>query len=177
MLKTIRVPIEVDITYTNKTWYSKRPRKIDNHYVMGFFQRNPVGKGVAKILTLENNNPETIHELISKNVAAGSILFTEENLLPESLVDLYEIYELTASDGHANGDLHVNNVKNMWRDLKRNIKREHVSVSKKHLQGYCDEVAWRINTSHLSPQERFEDLLSNVGNGNHVTYKELTDKK
>lgn len=167
-----KVPIEVDITYTNQSWSTGHKRKdTSKHYVIGFYQRDKTGTAIIK--TIPDNNPETIIKAIYENVAKGSIIYSEENLLPEDLVDDYDIYELMPSDGHANGDLHINNVKNMWKDLKRCIKREHVQVSKKHLQSYCNEVAWRINHRHLSPSEKFNALFGAMARAGKCTFQDL----
>lgn len=159
----VRVPIEVDITYVNKTWYTtkKKVTKDEKHYVIGFFQR----EGKCIIEALPDNNPETIEKSILDNVQKGAMIFCEENIVPYTLDDDYEIYELKSSEGErVSGDIHVNNVKNMWKDLKRVIKRTHIQVSKKHLQLYCSEVAWRVNTRHLSDSERFELALNQLAN-------------
>lgn len=162
----VRVPIEVDITYTNKTWFSLK-KKISNekHYVIGFYQRGIKGQvnGIAIIKALPDNKSETIEKVVLENISKGCMLYAHENILPASLKNVYEISELKVSEGQfTNGDIHINNVNNMWRDLKRLIKREHIHVSKKHLQLYCSEVAWRINHSHLNTQGRFEALMSNL---------------
>ncbi len=155
----VRVPIEVDVTQVNKTWFTHK-KKVDNskHYVIGFFQRVKE-RAIIKVLT--DNNPETIEQAIFENAAKGCILYAEANVLPESLKEQYEIHELPEGS-RVNGDVHINNVNNMWRDLKRQLKRTHVSVSQKHLHGYCNEVTWRINHKHLTPMEKFNLLLSNT---------------
>ena len=169
----IKVPIEVDVTQVNKTWFTGK-KKLDNtkHYVIGFFQRE--AKSGARIMSLVNNKPETIKNMILEVVGTGAMIYCEENILPIELNEVYEIHELKPEDGHVRGDVHINNVKNMWRDLKRVIKRTHIQVSQKHIQLYCNEVAWRINHLHLTPHEKFDLLLSNCavkdGKG---TYKNL----
>lgn len=177
MSELIRVPIEIDVTYVNKHWPSKRAQPKEKHYVLGMFQRGfGEAKSIAIIKALEDNKAFTIADCISENIAGGATLYVEENILPSFLQEFYDIHELKESDGHSKGDLHVNNVKNMWRDLKRQIKREHVSVSKEHLQGYCDEVSWRLNNNHLSSMEKF-DLLIKAASNKRVTYKDLIKKK
>lgn len=158
-MPTIKTSVEVDVTYVNKTWFSLRPNKGGNvkHYVIGFFQREP-GKAIIK--ALPDNKPETITQAVFESVAKGAILYSQENILPSSLNEFYEM-RVFEEGKHINGDIHVNNVNNMWRDLKRQLKRVHVQVSQKHLQGYCNEVAWRINNRHLTPMEKFNLLLSN----------------
>lgn len=169
----IRVPIEVDITYVNKTWYSYHTKKDEKHYVIGIYQR----QGQAIIKALPDNKPETIHAIMLECVEKGCMVYVEEGLLPESLKPFYEITELKTSKGqYVNGDIHVNHVKNMWKDLKRVIKRTHIHVSQKHLQLYCHEVTWRVNTRDLSAMEKFNLALSNcaIPRGK-TTFKQLTE--
>ena len=170
-MATIKVPIEVDITFVNKHWVSKRKQNNEKHYVIAFFQRG--GNGRAKICALDDNNPETIFRAIDDNVKQGCTLYVEEGLLPDSVKNIFNVQELKEADGHSNGDLHVNNIKSLWRDLKRQIKREHVYVSKEHLQGYCNEVAWRRNHNHLSSAEKFSLLIGNIHSTPKLTYKKL----
>ncbi len=155
----IKVPIEVDITCVNKTWFTlkKSNKKVEPQNVIGIFQR----EGSAIIHALKDSRAETITEAVLQFVAKGCTLYVEHNVIPIDLAEFYTIVEL--KDGrHANGDVHVNNVKNLWKDLKRTIRQTHLHVSNKHLQLYCDEVMWRANHRHLSPSEQFEAILSNI---------------
>lgn len=168
--KFVRVPIEIDITCVNKTWFSLKTKKNVSYYVIGLYQRH----GQAIVEPLEDNNPETIAEAIFKYAEKGSIVYAEEKLLPASVREFYEIYEL--KDGErSNGDIHVNNVKSIWKSLKRVIKQTHIHVSKKHLSLYCGEVVWRVNNRHLSPSDKFNLVLASaaVGIGKKSTYKNL----
>lgn len=166
-----KVPIEVDITYVNKTWISnKRVKMLDSekHYVIGIYQRG----GEAVITALKDNEPETIHKAIISNVSAGAELFAEQGLLPESLDDLYDIFEYPKGK-HADGEVHANTVKSLWRDLKRDIKRTHVHVSQQYLNAYCASIAWNFNNKHLSHWERFEKLLALSVRTEHRTQENL----
>lgn len=166
----VRMPIEVDVTYVNKTWFTLRKKSSNaKHYVIGFFQR----EGKAIIKTLINNDPITIKKAILENVSPGSILYAEENILPESLKTVYEVYEM--GEAQTDKGVHIAHVKNMWKDLKRNLKQVHIQVSKKHLQLYCSEVEWRINHRHLSSMEKFNLVLSNVSFVGHRPYKKLIE--
>lgn len=175
----VRVPIEVDVTYVNKAWYSprKKANPKENHYVIGFYQR-PISNVTCQaiIKAIPNNNPETIESIVLETITKGATLYANEKILPISLSEFYDIHDLKVSEREfMRGNIHINNVNNMWASLKRLIKREHVQVSQKHLQLYCSEVAWRINKAHLTPKERFEDLFSGMEAGSkHKTFKELT---
>lgn len=158
MSTIVRVPIEVDVTYTNQKWYShKQKKKDEKHYILGVYQRN--GKAIIKVL--ENNQPETIHNAVLECAQQGCILFSEAGILPQTLHPLYEINELQPSDHHVRGEIHINNVKNMWGALKRLIKRTHIHVSREYLELYCSQVVWDVNTRHMSPFEKFDLAISN----------------
>jgi len=147
-------PIEVDVTQVNKTWFANRNIGKLKHYVVGIFQR----EGKAIIVAIPNNEPKTVADVILKHISKGCTIYCESDVIPPSIRDYYKIHEL--GDGaRSSGDVHINNVNNMWKDLKRQLKRTHVSVSQKHIQLYCAEVAWRINNRHLTPMEKFNKML------------------
>lgn len=76
---------------------------------------------------------------------------------------------------YVNGKAHTNNIENFWGNLKRAIIGVYRVVSKKHLQYYVNEFAFRRNTFKVNPTERFFHLISNVS-GYVLTYKQLTAK-
>lgn len=169
---TVRVPIEVDITYVNKTWYTFR-KKVSNkkHYVIGFYQRE-IGNNPCQCLirVLDDNSSDNITDAFLKSVPQGSIVYCEQGLLPEPLKSMYDISEFKVPGK----EIHVNHVKNLWKDLKRQIKEVHVQVSKKHLELYCGEVVWRTNHRHLSAEEKFNLFLKMSVDVPKRTYKNLT---
>lgn len=176
-LKNIVAPIEVDVTQINKTWYSGHKRKHPSpQYVIAFYQRIKQSDN-CRVKKLPDNKPETIEKFVRETISAPATIYCEQGILPLALKKDYTVEELNAVGGeHVRGDIHINNVKNVWKDLKRNIKREYISVSNEHLQGYCDEVSWHINNRNLSPGERFAKMIGATANGEHMTYRELTSR-
>jgi hypothetical protein len=63
-----------------------------------------------------------------------------------------------------NGIHHTNRIEGFWSHLKRGISSTHVSVSRKHLQRYVDEFAFRYNNRH-EPAEMFRWMLAQVSKG------------
>lgn len=55
---------------------------------------------------------------------------------------------------------HTNSIEGFWSQLKRGIIGVYHLVSKKHLDLYCDEFAYRYNTRNLADGERFSQFLS-----------------
>lgn len=58
---------------------------------------------------------------------------------------------------------HTNTIEGFWSHLKRGISSTHVSVSKKHLQRYVDEFAFRYNNRDASA-DMFKRLLAQIVN-------------
>lgn len=59
---------------------------------------------------------------------------------------------------YVSGDCHTNTIEGFWSLTKRGIGGVYHSVSKKHLQDYLSEYAWRYNRRHDSTS-LFETLL------------------
>lgn len=176
-LKAMTAPIEVDVTQVNKTWFTlKKKNDYTPQYVIGFYQRLKESDNVI-IKKLPDNKPETIDRFIRQSIAPGCTIYCELGILPASIEGDYIVNELDAKEGeHVRGEIHINNLKNVWRDLKRNIKREYISVSPQHLQGYCNEVAWKINNRGLSDSERFCLGIKLAVGSRHMSYQELTSR-
>lgn len=67
---------------------------------------------------------------------------------------------------------HTNSIEGFWSHLKRGIKGIYHLVSRKHLQKYCNEFAFRYNTRSLSDIERFTYFLPSLSK--RLGYWELT---
>lgn len=171
-LVEVRVPIEIDVTYVNKAWFTmKKPVRI-NHYVIGFCQRG-IGNVPPRVVikVLEDNSPKEIKRICLKYVQESAFVYCEENVLPQIVKELFDVHEFKIND--VNKEVHVSNVKNAWKDLKRNLKTVHISVSKKYLQAYCDEVSWKINNAHLSHEERFNLLIKGAIENGKTTQQDF----
>lgn len=56
---------------------------------------------------------------------------------------------------YVRGEAHTNTIEGFWSHLKAGLGAIYIQVSKKHLQKYCDEFAYRYNSRHLKDFERF----------------------
>jgi transposase-like protein len=59
---------------------------------------------------------------------------------------------------YVDGDVHTQAIEGFWVARKNGIRGSYHSVSKKHLQGYLNEYAWRYNHSD-NPAAMFRLLL------------------
>src|SRR5690348_13463252 len=97
----VRVPIEVDVTYVNKTWFTmkKKANPRIKHFVIGFYRR-PIANVtcVAIVKVIPDNLPETIESAVKETVIPGATLYAHEGILPKALNGLYDIQELKVSE-------------------------------------------------------------------------------
>ena len=73
---------------------------------------------------------------------------------------------------YVNERVSTNGLENVWSNFKRMIDGTYHRVSKKHLQTYVDEFAFRFNTRNYEEQERFDLMLGSMIN-KRLTYREL----
>lgn len=128
------------------------------------------GNLIAKIV--DKVNIETVHPLILKAVKDSANVYTDEWMGYKSLQRIYD-HSFVKHNAHeyVNGRVHTNTIEGFWSLLKRGIFGIYHFTSKKHLQKYVDEFAFRYNQRHQSTQVRFNEMLSNTEN--RLTYKEL----
>jgi transposase-like protein len=70
------------------------------------------------------------------------------------------------------GDVHTNNVENVWSLLKRGVVGTYHKLSVKHLDAYLDELEHRFNNRHN--KYLFRDTLLKLVKAEKLPYSELT---
>lgn len=72
---------------------------------------------------------------------------------------------------YVRGGVHINSLEGSWAHLKLSLQAIYMGVSKKHLQKYCAEFAYRYNSRAMDDGSRFKDWFNNCKG--HTTYKSL----
>lgn len=120
-------------------------------------------KGNVSAHVVADTTGKTLKDLVDKHIDKdNSIVVTDEWLGYSKLKEDYQhviIKHLEAE--YVRGAFHTNTIEGFWAQLKRTIKGTHIHVSRRHLQKYVDEVAFRY--MHRKNQEgMFEAILKNV---------------
>lgn len=153
--------------------------------------RGPVGKtavfgtcsrdGEVRAMVIEDTEGETIQTALSKNVAQGSKLYTDEHRSYKT-VNGYRHESLNHNIGeYVRGEVHTNTVESMWALIKRGHYGTFHQWSKKHLNRYIDEFCFRLNTRGLPAFDRkpgscgitFSRALVVGMEGRRLKYKDL----
>jgi len=153
--------IEVDETYVGAHKPGKRGRgAAGKTIIVGAVERG--GSVSAKIVP--DTTAKTLVPHVEAVVAPQSTVMTDE---------LPSYYQLKHRDFHhhkilhkkkqsVNGPIHTNTIEGFWSQLKRSIHGTFHHVSRKHLQKYVNEFAYRYNR-RKSEMPMFCHLIPNVG--------------
>lgn len=153
--------VEVDETYVGgKRKGGKRGRGAEGKtIVFGMLER----EGSIKGQVVPNVKGNTLRPIIGGNVKQGSIISSDEmggyNKLAEEGYQHGVVNH--SAEQYVNGIHHTQGVDGFWSHLKRGISSTHVAVSKKHMQKYVDEFAFRYNNRH-APEDMFQRMLAQV---------------
>lgn len=155
--------VEIDETYMGGKGKNRALKWVGNEkpkeILMGFIQR----EGKAYIKHIPNTGKYTLIEQIKANVSPTARVLTDE-LMTYTTLHKYGYFQQSVTHSkaeYARGDIHTNNIESFWGGLKRGIYGVYRVVSKKYLQAYADEYAWRYNNRKLNGG-MFEQLLRQI---------------
>lgn len=179
-VKQMEGVIEVDETFVggknkNRHW----DKKVENSQGRSFKDKTPVmgmleRDGKVKCVVVPDTKAASIQPIIRENVKEGSIIVSDEWHAYNGLSRNYHHEVVDHKRGqylNSNG-FTTNSLEGFWTQLKRNIIGIYHSVSKKHLQKYADETAFRYNTRLETTRDRFNLFLQGT-NQKRLTYKSL----
>ena len=169
--------VEIDETFVggknknrhaNKKVENSQGRSLkDKTAILGMVERK--GKIVAR--KIESTAVEHITPEVIKTVK-NAMVYTDEWVGYKQVNRIYNHLFVKHNEGqYVNGRIHTNTIEGFWSILKRGIVAIYHFTSRKHIQKYVDEFAFRHNTRKHTEMERFNFLLQNTEH--RLTYKEL----
>jgi len=164
--------VEVDETWVGGTTKGKgHGYKGNKKIVGGVIQRG----GDARLSVLDGLDRKTLHEFIHKHVSDDAeAIYTDDWHSYNGIEDANTKHEAVnhSQNEWVRGDIHTNNVENVWSLLKRSIMGSYHKVSAKHLDAYLNELEWRFNNRE-NPY-LFRDTLLKLINSENLPYQTLT---
>jgi transposase-like protein len=115
-----------------------------------------------------------IHPAIKENVAPGTTLYTDQWVAYRGLREYKRRMVNHGAKEYVRGDCHTNGIESFWALFKRGFHGVYHQMSKKHLQRYVNEYAFRWNRKEQSMQDIFSELIAKMSEGTRLPYKELT---
>ncbi len=135
---------------------AQRGRNYDKHVIVfGAVERR--GRVVAKVIA--NSGGPLLRETVSTHVIPDSMLFTDDYHAYKTLDRKYRHRRIRHSAKiYVDGDVHTETIEGFFGLTKNGIRGVYHSVSRKWLQGYLNEYAWRYNRRD-NPGSMFHALL------------------
>ncbi len=152
--KTHNKHAKVRAAYDKKRDYNK-----GKTIVFGMLERG--GELITEVI--ERADAKSIHPIIAEKVAPDSI-FVSDGAKAYLGIHKYNIKHYSvdhAQNEYVRGILHTNSLEGFWSQVKRTVIGTHIHVSRKHLQKYLNECAFRY-TMRDKQDQMFDTILSRV---------------
>jgi len=114
-----------------------------------------------------------LHRVIEENVTPGSTLYTDQWVGYRGLRNYKRKVVNHSAKQYVRGDVHTNSIESFWALFKRGYHGVYHQMSKKHLQRYINEYAFRLNRREESMQSIFSELIGRMSKGQNMSYREL----
>lgn len=157
--KPLQGEVEVDEMYMHPNPLKRSTAKAHNSQVVfGMVERG----GKAKVVHVKSSGKRVLVPEIQKGIKAGSTVYSDDY---KSYIKLPMYGYPHASINHTasryvDGNVHTQNIENIWSNMKRGIKGVYRHVDNIYLQAYLDEYTFRY--SHRESQSMFWALMTKV---------------
>ena len=152
--------VEVDETYVGGKRPGKRGRgAAGKTAVVAALER---GGNVLPVV-VERTDAQTVQAVVELAASKEAKINTDEYTSYGGLQKLGYAHDTVChgAEQWTKGDVHTQNIEGFWSQMKRSIDGTHHWVSKKHLQKYADEYAFRFNRRR-STVPMFASLVSQL---------------
>lgn len=134
--------VEADETYVGGVQAGMQGGK-GKAIVAGLVER----EGEVKAKVVEKASSKILLPNIEENVEKGATIYTDELRSYATLPKLGYTHDSVRHffKEYVRADVHTNSIEGFWSQLKRSVNGTFHQVSRKHLQAYVDEFAFRYN--------------------------------
>lgn len=134
-------------------------------------------EGEVRAQVVEGTSSAVLHPIIVANVEHGSKFYSDEWVAYNGLQKNFK--RGVIRHGHkeyVKGDVHTNGIESFWALFKRGFHGVYHQMSKKHLQRYVNEFAFRFNRRADEMQNIFSEVVNNIAQTAQLPYKTLTQE-
>lgn len=163
-------PLKGDVEIDETSWGGRPRRKLRTRKeqaewreakttVLGMVERG----GRIKLRVIKSRRGEPLSGAVRANVNPEAIIFTDDWMAYKPLSREYAGHSVInhSAGVYVRGDIHTNTIEGFFGNLKTGMRGTYKQVSRKWLQSYLDEYAWRYN-QRREPRGMFFALLDNA---------------
>jgi len=160
-------PLTGEVEIDETSWGGKPRRKLNlreaaqfreaKTTVLGMVERG----GKIKLRVIEARRGEPLSGAVRANVNPNAIIFTDDWRPYRPLRPEFAGHRVInhSAGVYVEGDVHTNTIEGFFGNLKTGMRGTYKKVSRKWLQSYLDEYAWRYNERLRGERSMFHDLL------------------
>jgi transposase len=154
LMKDDAKPLRGDVEIDETAWGGKPRRKLkgmrevarfreSKTTVLGMVERG----GRVKLRVIKSRRGEPLSGTVRANVNPHSIIFTDDWMAYKPLAREYAGHSVInhSAGVYVEGDIYTNTIEGFFGNLKTGMRGTYKKVSRKWLQSYLDEYAWRFN--------------------------------
>lgn len=163
-------PLKGDVEIDETSWGGRPRRKLRTRKeqaewreakttVLGMVERG----GRIKLRVIKSRRGEPLSGAVRANVNPEAIIFTDDWVAYKPLSREYAGHSVInhSAGVYVQGDIHTNTIEGFFGNLKTGMRGTYKQVSRKWLQSYLNEYAWRHN-QRREPRGMFFALLDNA---------------
>jgi len=139
-----------------------------------FGMKTRAGEVRAQVVAAQS--AAVLHPIIAANVAKGETIYTDQCVAYRGLIEYKHDFVNHSAKEYVKGDCHTQGIESFWALFKRGYHGVYHQMSKKHLQRYVNEFAFRFNRKASEMQSVFSDVVSNIAASSQLPYKTLIQK-
>lgn len=168
----LSLPLSGKVEVDETSWGGKPRRKLKTRKeiaafreakttVLGMVERG----GRVRLRVIASRRGEPLSGAVRTNVDPGAILFTDDWRSYRPLQREYAGHKVINHSGgiYVEGEVYTNTIEGFFGNLKTGMRGTYKKVSKKWLQSYLDEYAWRYNQRFRGHRSMFHLLLDRAG--------------
>jgi transposase-like protein len=125
--------------------------------VLGMVERG----GRVRVRVIESRRGEPLSDAVRANVNPEAILYTDDWISYRPLAREFAGHRVInhSAGSYVEGDTYTNTIEGFFGNLKTGMRGTYKLVSKKWLQSYVDEYAWRYNNRRSGQRSMFHALV------------------
>lgn len=124
--------------------------------ILGMVERG----GRVRLRVIASRRGEPLSSTVRAHLDPAAFMLTDDWIAYKPLRREYQWAVINHSAGsYVEGDIHTNTIEGFFGNLKTGMRGAYKKVSKKWLQSYLDEYAWRYNRRHRGRRSMFHMLL------------------